>query len=103
MIRNLFSIILRARLEDVVAVGVSTCLLILVATTRLFHSFDLGMHDLLFVLLPVGALALKTFLGMLGRGEDNADAQVGPFQFIALSLRPLLKLMRDWFPFLLLS
>src|SRR3954447_13594637 len=103
MTRNLLSSILRARLEDVVAVGVSVCLLVLVVTTRAFHSFNFGMHDLIFVLLPVGVLGIKSLLGMLGSGRDNAHAELGPFQFIALTLRPFLKLIRDWFPFILLS
>jgi len=95
--------ILRCRLEDVVAVGVSLCLLVLFLTTRLFHSFSFGMHDLIFILLPVGALGVKTLLGILSGGREVADADVGPFQFIALTLQPFLKLIRDWFPFLLLS
>jgi membrane-associated phospholipid phosphatase len=103
MMRKIISAVLRRRLEDVIAVGVSLCLLVLFLTTRLFHSFSFGMHDLIFILLPVGALGVKTLLGMLSGGREVADAQVGPFQFIALTLQPFLKLIRDWFPFLLLS
>jgi membrane-associated phospholipid phosphatase len=101
--RKIVSFVLCSRLEDVIAVAASSCLLVLFLTTRLFHSFSLGMHDFIFILFPVGALGVKTLAGILGSGSGEAGAEVGPFQFISMTMRPFLKLLRDWFPFLLLS
>src|SRR2546423_1272918 len=103
MTRNLFAFILRCRLENVMAVGVSLCLLVLFLATRLFHSFSFGLHDVLFILLPIGVLGLKTLLGLFSSSYDETgeDAPLG--KFLAQFFRPFLKLFRDWFPFLLLS
>lgn len=101
-IRKFFSFVLRCRLENVVAVVVSAGLLTLFLTTRLFRSFSLGMHDVIFILLPVGVLGLKTLLGLLS-SSDELGQEVGPAKFLALSFQPFLKIVRDWFPFLLLS
>jgi membrane-associated phospholipid phosphatase len=101
-IRKLLSFILRCRLENVMAVAVSAGLLALFLTTRLFHAFSLGMHDFIFILLPVGVLGLKTLMGLLSASDDPGQ-NVGPGRFLALSLQPFVKIVRDWFPFLLLS
>lgn len=99
--RKFFDFILRSRLENVMAAGVSLCLLILFSTTRLFHSFKMGPLDFVFILLPMGLLAVKVFLGLLASGgEDAADADV--MKFLAGFFQPLIKVVRDWFPFFLL-
>jgi hypothetical protein len=103
MIRRIFSYALHSRLENVAAIAVSSSLLVLFLTTRLFRSFSLGMHDLLFILLPVGVLAVKILLGLLSSSKEDPAGDVGPIQFLALTFRPFAKLFRDWFPFLLLS
>ena len=56
MIRNLVSFILRSRLENVIAAAVSIALLALFLTTRMFRTFAFGMHDFIFILLPISIL-----------------------------------------------
>jgi membrane-associated phospholipid phosphatase len=103
MIRNLLSLILRSRLENIMAAGVSIALLVLFLTTRIFHSFAIGMHDFLFILLPIGILGLKTLLGLLLSSEPDGSENAGLAEFLARFFQPFLKIFRDWFPFLLLS
>lgn len=101
MIRKLISFVLRRRLEDVIAVGVSAALVIFFLTTRLFRSFNFGMLDFIFILLPVGVLGVKCLLTLLlSSGHDDS---LEPAKYLAHFFRPLLKIVRDWFPFLLLS
>src|SRR5271170_1716822 len=83
------------------AVGVSTCLLILFLTTRLFHSFDLGPLDFIFILLPMGLLSVKALLGLLA-ATDEAGENTGTVKYLAAFFSPLVKIVRDWFPFFLL-
>jgi membrane-associated phospholipid phosphatase len=102
MIRRFFSFVLRCRLEDVVAAGVSLALVLLCLTTRLIHAFQVGFLDIVFILLPVGVLGVKTLLGLLSSGaneEQNAD----PTKFVLSFFKPLAKIVRDWFPFVLLT
>jgi len=101
MIRKFISFVLRCRLEDVMAVGVSAALLIFFLTTRLFRSFNFGMLDFIFILLPVGVLGVKSLLSLLVSSED--DENLEPTKYLANFFKPLLKIVRDWFPFLLLS
>jgi hypothetical protein len=102
MIRRFLSFVLGCRLEYVVAVLVSAALLLLFLSTRLFHSFSFGMHDLLFILLPIGILGLKAMLDLLFASPDDEQNQ-GLGGFFGSFFRPFLKILRDWFPFLLLS
>jgi membrane-associated phospholipid phosphatase len=103
MIRNIISFILRSRLENVIAAAVSIALLALFLTTRMFHSFAFGMHDFIFILLPISILGVKTLLGLLYSPEAEDGGNAGLSQFLGSFFRPFLKIFRDWFPFLLLS
>jgi membrane-associated phospholipid phosphatase len=101
-IQSCRSFILGSRLENVVAFTVSLALTILFLTTRLFHDFNLGMHDFIFILLPAGVLAFKAVLGLLlarPAGSEESD----PGKFLSQFVAPFWKIFRDWFPFLLLS
>ncbi|HUA65192.1 MAG TPA: phosphatase PAP2 family protein [Alphaproteobacteria bacterium] len=93
---------LRCRLEDVLAACVSLALVLLCVTTRLIHSFQVGFLDVVFILLPVGVLGVKTLLGMLSSGT-NDEQDSDPTKFVFSFFRPLAKIMRDWFPFVLLT
>ncbi len=83
------------------AAGFSICLLVLFLTTRLFHTFELGLLDFLFILLPMGLLCIKALLGLLTEGDRNAET-TSTTQYLAGFFRPLATIIRDWFPFLLL-
>jgi membrane-associated phospholipid phosphatase len=85
------------------AVGVSFLLLILFFTTRLFRSFDFGPLNFVFILLPVGILGVKSLLSLLASSGTEADENADTTKFLASFFRPLLKIIRDWFPFFLLS
>jgi membrane-associated phospholipid phosphatase len=99
--RKIFDFILRSRLENVMAAGFSLCLLALFLTTRLFHSIEMGPLDFAFILLPMGLLTAKVFLGLLASGGENAgDADA--LKYLAAFFQPLVGIIRDWFPFLLL-
>jgi membrane-associated phospholipid phosphatase len=103
MIRKCLSFMLNCRLENVMAAGVSVALLILWLGTELFHSFHFGMLDFLFILLPAGILAVKSLLGLLVSAQPGADENPDTAGFLVQFFQPLLKIFRDWFPFLLLS
>jgi membrane-associated phospholipid phosphatase len=85
------------------AVVVSMALLVLSLCTEIFHSFHFGMLDFLFILLPVGILAVKSLLGLLLSGPSGTDENPDTAKFLVQFFQPLLKIFRDWFPFLLLS
>lgn len=101
MFRKCISLILQSRLENVMAVGVSLVLLVLILTTRLFRSIQFGPLSFVFFLLPVGILAVKSLLGLLASSSSGDDSQ-STSQFLASFFRPLFKIARDWFPFFLL-
>ena len=101
MTRKFLHFILRSRLEDVMAAVFSICLLILFATTRLFHSFTMGPLDFVFILLPMGLLCIKALLGLLAAGNE-AGENPDTMKYLAGFFRPLVKIVRDWFPFFLL-
>ena len=101
--RKLISFVLHSRLENVLAAGVSLALLVFFSTTRYFHSFHFGMHDFIFILLPIGILGVKVLLGMLVASDTGDGDAADPLKYLARFFRPLLKIVRDWFPFLLLS
>jgi membrane-associated phospholipid phosphatase len=103
MIRNFISFILRCRLENVMAVGISTSLVVLFLTTRLFRSFSFGMQDLIFILLPVAILSLKSFLVILSPSKNEDEENSDLINFLGQFFQPFVKIFRDWFPFLLLS
>lgn len=101
MMRKIFDFVLHSRLENVMAAGVSICLAILFLTTRLFHSFEIGPLDFVFIMLPMGVLGIKVSLGLLtSRNDETSEAD--PLKYLAGYFKPLLKIVRDWFPFLLL-
>lgn len=102
MARNFISFVLRCRLEDVIATGFSTILLIFFLTTSYFSSFQLNGHDIIFILLPVSILGVKTLLHLLFSSETGSE-KLDTGKYLAAFFKPLLKIFRDWFPFLLLS
>ena len=103
MSRKVFSFILHCKLENVMAVTVSTGLLVLFLGTHAIHAFHFGMLDFIFILLPVGVLGVKSLLGLLLSGPDEAEDNADAAKYLVLFFQPLLKIFRDWFPFLLLS
>lgn len=103
MTRKITSFILHCRLENVMAAGVSISLLALFLATGFRHSFHFGMLDFLFILLPVGILGVKCLLGLLLSSEVEGGENPDAIGFLVQFFRPLLKIFRDWFPFLLLS
>jgi membrane-associated phospholipid phosphatase len=103
MIRKCFSFILHSRLENVMAVAVSVVLLALFLGTHSFHTFNLGMLDIIFILLPVGILGVKCLLELLLAPESEEGSNFDAMNYLASFFRPLVKILRDWFPFLLLS
>ena len=83
------------------AAVVSICLLTLFLTTRLFHSFVMASVDFVFILLPMGLLCIKALLGLLAAGSE-AGENPDTMTYLAGFFRPLVKIVRDWFPFFLL-
>lgn len=102
MARKFISFVLRCRLEDVIAAGFSATLLVFFFTTSLFRSFQLNGHDIIFILLPVGILGVKCLLELLFSSEADGE-KLDTGKYLAAFFKPLLKIFRDWFPFLLLS
>jgi hypothetical protein len=72
-------------------------------TTRLFRSFDFGPLNFLFILLPVGILGVKSLLSLLASSGTEAEENADTAKYLASFFRPLLKIVRDWFPFFLLT
>jgi len=103
MARKFISFILRCRLENVMALGFSATLLLFFLTTRLFRSFQLQGHDIIFILLPVGILGVKYLLEMLLSSESQAGENLDLGNYLISFFKPLATIVRDWFPFLLLS
>jgi len=58
------------------------------------------MLDLIFILLPVGILGLKTLFTLLVSSETDENAETT--KYLMNFFKPFLKIVRDWFPFLLL-
>jgi membrane-associated phospholipid phosphatase len=103
MARKFISFVLRCRLENVMALGFSATLLLFFLTTRLFRSFRLNGHDIIFILLPAGILGVKCLLEMLLLSESPDGENLDTGKYLVSFFRPLVKIVRDWFPFLLLS
>jgi membrane-associated phospholipid phosphatase len=103
MARKFLSFFLRCRLEDVIALGFSAALLVLFSITRLFRSFQFNGHDIIFLLLPAGILGVKCLLEMLSSADDLAGENLDTGKYLVSFFRPLAKIVRDWFPFFLLS
>src|SRR6516162_3868624 len=101
MFRIITSFILRCRLENVMAAGFSAALAFFFLSARAQHSFPLNIHDIAFIMLPAGILAVKCLLGILFSPEEEGNA--GIRNFLTDFFRPLLEIFRDWFPFLVLS
>jgi hypothetical protein len=74
MLRKAASFILHCRLEDVLAAGFSVTLMLFFLTKRVFHTFQLNGHDIVFILLPAGVLGAKCLLEILFApdAEDRA-------------------------------
>ena len=103
MVQKIIQFVLRCRLEDVVAAAFSATLLVFFLTTRIFVSFNLNGHDIIFILLPAGILAVKSLLEMLSASDAKAGEKQDTVKFFASFFRPLTRIFRDWFPFFLLS
>jgi membrane-associated phospholipid phosphatase len=103
MARKFISFVLHSRPENVLAVLVSLALLGFFSFTRLFHTFSFGLLDFIFILLPVAILGVKCLLGMLATSGDESDEDLDPTRYLVRFFQPLLRIFRDWFPFLLLS
>ena len=103
MFRKIIAFILRCRLEDVAAAGFSLALLLFFLSKRVFHTFKFNGHDIVFILLPAGVLAVKCLLNMLFKPDvaDAEEAETG--KYLVSFFRPLAQIFRDWFPFFLLS
>ncbi len=103
MPRKIISFVLRCRLENVMALGFSAALLLFFLTTRLFRSFQLNGHDIIFILLPAGILGVKCLLEMLSSSESPDGEPLDTGKYFVSFFKPLATIVRDWFPFLLLS
>jgi membrane-associated phospholipid phosphatase len=103
MHRKIISFVLRCRLENVMALGFSATLLLFFLTTRLFRTFQLNGHDIIFILLPAGILGVKCLLEMLSSSESPAGENLDTGKYLAVFFKPMVKIVRDWFPFFLLS
>jgi membrane-associated phospholipid phosphatase len=103
MHRKIISFVLRCRLENVMALGFSAALLLFFLTTRLFRSFQINGHDIIFILLPAGILGVKCLLEMLSSSDSPAGENQGAGKYLVSFFKPLVKIVRDWFPFFLLS
>ena len=103
MLGKCLQFILSCRLENVMAFGASAALVLFFGGAQLFHSFQLGFHDYIFILLPVGILGVKFILHLLFAREPDQTAGAGPVQQLLTFVQPLVKIIHDWFPFLLLS
>jgi len=101
MFQKIASFILRCRLENVMAAGASAGLAVFFLSARAEHSFPLNIHDIAFIMLPAGILAVKCLLGILFSPVESTDG--GIRNFLSDFFRPLLEIFRDWFPFLVLS
>jgi membrane-associated phospholipid phosphatase len=103
MARKFISFVLRCRLENVIALTFSGALLVLFLTTRLFHSFKLNGHDIIFILLPAAILGVKCLLELLLASDTDPAENLDTGKYLASFFKPLVKIVRDWFPFFLLS
>jgi membrane-associated phospholipid phosphatase len=103
MTRRFISFVLHSRPENVLAVLVSLALLGFFSFTRLFHTFSFGLLDFVFILLPVAILGVKCLLGMLATSGNESDEDLDPTRYLVRFFQPLVRIFRDWFPFLLLS
>jgi membrane-associated phospholipid phosphatase len=85
------------------AFGVSASLICFFGFSKLFHSFDLGFLNYIFVLLPIAILGVKYLLQLLFSGDADTDGNPDLVKNLVSFFRPLVKMLHDWFPFLLLS
>ncbi len=83
------------------AAGASAGLALFFLSERVQHTFPLNIHDIVFIMLPAGILAVKCLLGILFSPDENTDGGIG--SFLTDFFRPLLEIFRDWFPFLVLG
>ena len=85
------------------AAGFSATLLLFFLTKRIFHTFQLNGHDIIFILLPAGVLAAKCLLSMLLAPDVENRGTYSTGKYLASFFRPLAEIFRDWFPFFRLS
>ena len=101
MLRKVISFVLHCRLEDVMAAGFSLTLALIVLSRQAYHTFPVNDHDVAFIMLPAGILAVKCLLGILFAPDEEKES--GTRKFLNDFFRPLLEIFRDWFPFFVLS
>lgn len=85
------------------AFGVSAALLVFFGGATFFHSFQFGPHDYIFILLPAGILGVKYLLHLLFSRDADNNESLDPTRQLVSFFQPLMKIIHDWFPFLLLS
>jgi membrane-associated phospholipid phosphatase len=103
MFWKIISFISRCRLENVMAFGVSLALLVFFGGEEFFRSLRFGPHDYIFILLPAGILGVKYLLHLLFSRDADDKENLDPASQLVSFFQPLLKIVHDWFPFLLLS
>lgn len=103
MFGKIIAFVLRRRLEDVLAVGFSLALLFFFLTKRIFNTFQVNGHDVAFILLPVGVLGVKCLFELLLAPDAGGRENLGVGKYLATFFRPLVRVFRDWCPFILLS
>jgi membrane-associated phospholipid phosphatase len=100
MFQKITAFLLHRRLEDVMAAFFSTAL-ITFFVSRPAYRLPLNDHDVVFIMLPAGILAVKSLLEILF--NRSADREIGTGEYLISFFRPLMEIFRDWFPFFLLS
>jgi membrane-associated phospholipid phosphatase len=103
MVRKCISFVLRCRLEDIMAAGFSSMLLAFFLSKRVFHKFEMNGHDIVFLLLPAGVLGLKCLFELLFTPDFEDEGNVSTGKYLVSFFSPLVRIFRDWFPFILLS
>ena len=103
MLQRIKSFVLHCRLEDVTAVGFSATLMAFFLSKRVFNTFEMNGHDVVFLLLPAGVLGLKCLFELLFASETEGRGTLDTGEYLASFFRPLVQIVRDWFPFILLS
>lgn len=99
MPRKIISFVLRCRLENVMALGFSAALLLFFLTTRLFRSFQLNGHDIIFILLPAGILGVKCLLEMLSSSESPDGEPLDTGKYFVSFFKPLATIVATGFRF----
>ena len=85
------------------AAGFSATLLAFFLSKRVFNTFEINGHDVVFLMLPAGVLGLKCLFELLFASDDESVENPGTGKYLASFFKPLVQIVRDWFPFILLS